>query len=92
MGRGGKQEGELAVNSTTYPSITPRQKAFTKVKLLERAKAIVVLEKWGQVDTLPRGNTNIVTWRRYLPLARPTAPLSETVVPAGQSLSCVDVS
>jgi len=80
------------VNSTTYSSITPRQKAYTKVSLLERAKAMVVLEKWGQVDTLPRGNTNIVTWRRYLALARPSAPLSETVVPAGQTLSCVDVS
>lgn len=80
------------MNSTTYASITPQQKAFTKVSLLQRAKAMVVLEKWGQVDTLPRGNTNIVTWRRYLALAKPTAPLSETVVPAGQTLSCVDVS
>ena len=80
------------MNTTTYASISPRQKAFTKTKLLERAKSIVVLEKWGQVDTLPRGNTNIVIWRRYLALLRPTAPLSETVVPAGQTLSCVDVS
>ena len=48
-----------------YSDITPRTQAYAAKALLERALPQLVLEKFGQMHTLPSNASKQVTFRRY---------------------------
>ena len=77
---------------TTYEAISPRTKAHVKARFLKNAKAIMLIEQFGQIDAIPRNSTKTAIWRRYLPFPLATAPLAEGVSPTGQQLSSEDVT
>jgi N4-gp56 family major capsid protein len=82
----------MGTQLNTFGDISPRTAGFATRKLLERGQHALVLERFGQVDPQGRNKTKTRKWRRYLSLARATAPLAEGISPAGQRLSYTDVS
>ena len=78
------------MNTTT--SIGFRTNGKAVAKLLKRAQAIMILERFGQVD--PQGNNNSLTrkWRRLEALPAAIAPIAEGVAPAGQTLTVTNIS
>ncbi len=82
----------MATNVTTYNDISPAQKAYAVKTLLERGQALLVLERWGQMDPQPLNETLTRTYRRYNSLARATSPIADGVPPVGQKLTCTDLT
>jgi len=82
----------MSHNYTTYGDISPRTGGFAKARLLQRGQHLMIVERFGQVDPHMKNKTKTVKWRRYLSLARATAPLSEGVPPKGKKLTFEDVT
>jgi N4-gp56 family major capsid protein len=76
---------------TTYGDISPRTAGFAAKKLLERGQYQLVTERFGYFD--PQGENKSLKrkWRRYLSLARASAPLAEGVPPIGKKLDYEDI-
>jgi N4-gp56 family major capsid protein len=77
---------------TKFGDISPRQAAYSAVKMLERGQNLVILERFGQSVPIPKRNTQTIKFRRYESLALATAPLAEGVTPSGQKLTYTDVT
>lgn len=77
---------------TTYGDISPRTAAYAAVDMLKRAMPFLVIEKFGQVKTLPNKNSKVVTFRRYNALSATPAALTEGVTPAAKTLTKTDVT
>ena len=76
----------------TYGDISPRTAAYVAKQLLERGQFLMTIERFGQAKTVPKNNTQVVTFRRYESLPRATSPLAEGVPPTGSNLVPTDVS
>jgi N4-gp56 family major capsid protein len=79
-------------NSTSYGDISPRIGAFAAVKMLEHARPVIVLQKMGQSRPIPKNKGQIIKFRRPVPFAVATTPLTEGVAPAAQKMSYADVN
>ena len=77
---------------SAYGDISPRTAAFAAKKLLKRGLPFLVLEKFGQAQTLPAFNSKVVTFRRYTALPNTPVALTEGVTPSGQTLAKTDIS
>lgn len=77
---------------TRYGDISPRTAGFAAVRLLERAKPLMVLERYGQMDPQGKNKTKTRKWRRYEPFAAATAPLAEGITPEAQVMTYTDVT
>lgn len=69
-----------------------RTEGYAVAKLLQRAQAVMILERFGQVD--PQGQNKSLTrkYRRLEALPVAIAPIAEGVAPAGQTLIVTDLS
>jgi N4-gp56 family major capsid protein len=76
----------------TYSDISPRTQAFAMVPLLKRHTERMILQKLGQVYTLPTKSSTIGKWRRYEALSLALTALVEGVTPAGQKPTFTDYS
>lgn len=65
---------------------------FYDRKLLKKATPLLLHTKWAQVRDLPKGETNVIKFRRYSLLSAATTPLTEGVSPTGSQLSVTDVT
>ncbi|MEM5787462.1 MAG: N4-gp56 family major capsid protein [Syntrophobacteraceae bacterium] len=77
---------------TLYGDISPRTAGFAWKDLLKRALPGIVTEFSAQTKPVPKGVSKVVKFRRYLALARVTAPLAEGVTPEGKKLTYEDLS
>lgn len=77
---------------SAYGDISPRTAAFAAKKLLKRGLPYLVLEKFGQSQTLPAFNSKVVKFRRYTALPNTPVALTEGVTPAGQTLAVTDIT
>lgn len=77
---------------SAYGDISPRTAAFAAKKLLKRGLPYLVLEKFGQAQTLPAHNSKVVKFRRYSALSSTPVALTEGVTPAGQTLAVTDIT
>lgn len=77
--------------STKYGDITPRVGLYAKAQFLVHAEPILVLSKLGQTEPIPKNKGQKAKFRRAVPWAPATTPLSEGVRPAAQKLSVEDV-
>lgn len=75
-----------------YGDITSRTAAFAAKNHLEHAAPVEVLARFGDMKELPKNGTNQIKFRRPVPFAAATTPLTEGVTPDGGSLSYEDVS
>jgi len=75
-----------------YGDLSPRTAAHAVANMLKRGLPILVLEKFGQVYTIPTGGSKTAKWRRYNALPLATNPLVEGVTPAGSKVTVTDVT
>jgi len=76
----------------SYGEIAPRVGVMAVLRLLENALPRMVMQRFGQVTTLPKKRGDTVKWRRYERFAAAMAPLAEGVPPTAQPLRMRDYS
>lgn len=79
-------------SGVNYGDISPRVGVFLVAKMLEHARPIAVLDKFGQVQALPKNKGLTLKWRRPVPLQVSPVALTEGVTPAPSVLDYDDVS
>lgn len=78
--------------AVTYGDITPRTAAYAAERMLARAYPHLCMAKYGQMQSIPKGKTKVVKWRRYNKIAVATTPLTEGVTPSATSVTNTDVT
>jgi len=78
--------------NTTTTEVSHAVNNYYDRKLLRKAIALFVHTKWAQVRDIPRGNTDIIKFRKYTLLTAATTPLSEGVTPSGSQLAVTDIT
>lgn len=74
-----------------YGDISQRTAAYAVVDMLDHAEAIFVLSKFGQTKEIPKNKADNMKFRRPIPFAPATTPLTEGVTPAAQTMQYEDV-
>lgn len=78
---------------TSRTQIPDEISAFYDRTLLERAVALFVHARWGQVRDIPQNaGTSTIKFRRYANLSAATTALTEGVTPTGSALSVTDIT
>lgn len=75
----------------TTGNMGTRTAAFAVATLLARAEPYMCMSKFGQMQSVPKGRTKVVRWRRYNAIALATTPLTEGVTPSSRALTNTDV-
>ncbi len=70
------------INVTTQGSMSPTMKTFYDTTLLENAREAMVFTQFGEKQPL-KGNK--IEWRKYNTFAKALTPLTEGVIPTGQT-------
>ena len=78
--------------STTYGDISPRTAAYAQKDLLKRGIPYLVIEKFGQANSIPANSTKTTKFRRYNALPNTPQALAEGVTPAGSTLTHTDIT
>ena len=78
--------------NTTLTQLPANIQGFYDRNLLDRAEALLIHDKYGQVRNLPKKNGTKINFRRYSNLATATTPLTEGVTPSGSQLSVTDIN
>lgn len=78
--------------SNKYGDITGQQAARYEKKALRHAEPIIVLGKGSKLTVQPKKATDTVKWRRVIPYAAATTPLTEGVAPAGTDFRYEEVT
>lgn len=76
---------------TTYGVISQRTAGYAVADMLDHAEPIIVLGKFGLTKPMPRNKADNMKFRRPVPFAAATTPLSEGVTPAAQQMQYEDV-
>ena len=79
------------LNTQTTASIPTTMQQYYDRKLLLRAKPKLVFYNWGKKKVVPQHSGGTVQFRRWTNFAPLTTPLTEGVVPDGQSLAQTEV-
>lgn len=79
-------------NLTTATGISPTMQTYYDRKLLMNAKPNLVHHKFGQQVMLPKNSGKTIQFRKWTPFAAVNTPLTEGVVPDGQTLEMSTVS
>tara|TARA_B000000557_G_scaffold110696_1_gene89875 strand:+ start:3385 stop:4374 length:990 start_codon:yes stop_codon:yes gene_type:complete len=80
------------VASTTYSNLSQRTNAYAAKEMLAHAEPIACLSKFGMTKPMPKNKANTVKFRRPVPLAVATTPLTEGTPPTSQALGYEDVT
>ena len=75
---------------TLVANLSNRTAAFAVATLLTRAEPYQCMAKFGQMQSVPKGKTRVVRWRRYNAISLATA-LTEGVTPSSKALTVTDV-
>lgn len=78
--------------AVSYGDITPRTAAFAAARMLERGQPFQNMAKFGQMQSIPKGKTKVVKWRRYNAIALATTALTEGVTPSATTITHTDVT
>lgn len=78
--------------NTTLTNLPANIQGFYDRKLLERAEALLVHDKYGQARSIPQNNGTRTNFRRYSNLAPATTALAEGITPSGSQLAVTDVN
>lgn len=76
------------VNVTTQDSMSPTMKTFYDTALLENAREQMVFTQFGKKQPM-RGNK--VEWRKFKTFAKALTPLTEGVIPTGQTFGMTKI-
>jgi len=78
--------------TTTYTGLSQRTNAFAAKEMLAHAEPILCLSKFGMAKPMPANKANVVKFRRPVPLAVATTPLTEGTPPTAKAMSYEDVT
>ena len=78
--------------TTTYSGLSQRTNAYAAKEMLAHAEPILCLSKFGMTKPMPKNKANVVKFRRPVPLAVATTPLTEGTPPTAKALSYEDVT
>jgi N4-gp56 family major capsid protein len=79
-------------NGMNYGDISPRVGMHAVAKFLAHAQPILVLEKFGTSQPLPKNKSQTLKWRRAIPFDTSLVALTEGVTPAPQAMRFEDVT
>ena len=82
----------MANGTTTYGDISQRTAAWVATEMLSHAEPILVLSKFGQHKEIPKNTADNAKFRRPIPFAAATVPLSEGVAPTPKQMAYEDVA
>ncbi len=82
----------MSFSGVQYGDVSPRVGIFLVTKMLEHARPIVVLDKFGKTQAIPKNKGLVLKYRRPVPLAVNPVALQEGVTPAPSALDYDDVS
>ena len=77
---------------TTQESLSAEMKTFYDMTLIDEASANLVHDQFGQKRPIPKGSGKTIEFRKFSPLAKATAPLTEGVTPNGNSLTVTNIT
>ncbi len=86
-GGAGTSGVEFNTNTTDSPTLSAENKTFWDKALIVLAAPELVHDRFAQQRDIPTGSGKTIEFRQFDPLPEITAPLTEGVTPAGQSLS-----
>ena len=78
--------------TTTYSSLSQRTTAYAAKEMLAHAEPVLVLSKFGMTKPVPKNKAEVIKFRRPVPLALATTPLTEGTPPTSKAMSYEDVS
>ena len=76
------------INVTTQSSLSPTMKTFYDTTLLENAREQMVFTQFGKKQAM-KGNK--VEWRKFNTFAKAMTPLTEGVIPTGQTFGMTSI-
>lgn len=76
------------INVTTQSSMSPTMKTFYDTTLLENARETMIFTQFGKKQPM-KGNK--VEWRKYNTFAKALTPLTEGVIPTGQTFGMTKI-
>ena len=76
---------------TSYGTISQRTAAWAATEMLEHARPVLVLQKFGHPKPVPKNKADNVKFRRPVPFTVSTTPLAEGVTPSAQAMTYQDV-
>lgn len=82
----------MAYNGMQSGDISPRVGIHAVAKFLAHAQPMLVLERFGSSQPLPKNKSLTMKWRRAIPFDTSLVALTEGVTPAPQALRFEDVS
>ena len=80
------------VQVTTQPSLSAEMKTFYDMRLIDEASPMLVHEQFGQKRPIPQGSGKTIEFRKFSPLPKALAPLTEGVTPSGNSLEVTNMT
>jgi len=78
--------------TTTYSSLSQRTTAYAAKEMLAHAEPVLVLSKFGMAKPMPKNKADTVKFRRPIPLALATTPLTEGTPPTAKAMTYEDVT
>ena len=78
--------------ATTYGDISQRTAAYAAVEMLTHAEPVNILGRFGATKPMPKNKAETMKFRRPIPFAPATTPITEGVTPTAQKISYEDVS
>jgi N4-gp56 family major capsid protein len=78
--------------TTTYTSVSQRTQAYAAKEMLAHAEPILCLSKFGMTKPMPKNKAQVVKFRRPIPLAVATTPLTEGATPTATQMNYEDVT
>lgn len=82
----------LNTNLTTSGGLSPSVKTYYDKRLIDNMKPKLVHYEYAQKRPMPKNDGKTVSFRKWTPFDAVTAPLTEGVVPDGQTLSMSEVT
>ena len=79
-------------SGVTYGDISPRVGIYAVASFLTHAQPILVLERFGSFQPVPKNVGQLMKWRRAIPFEVSMDKLVEGVTPPPQGISFEDVS
>ena len=76
---------------TNYSGVSQRTAAWVATEMLAHAEPILCVQKFAQTKPIPKNKAEGAKFRRPVPFAVATTPLTEGVTPSSQALTYEDV-
>ncbi len=82
----------FATQVTTQETLSPEMKTFYDMNLIDEAGPNLVHDQFGQKRPIPANGGKTIEFRKFSPLPKATAPLTEGVTPNGNNLNVSTVT